>query len=89
MNYSTGKLTTILVLGVVLAAIAAWIIAARYRSALRRLMSAADPAGTSAGDGGVPRTPGSVPAAPLSGPTLAVNRRAGWRLTFFLVGVSL
>ncbi|MGZ5713038.1 MAG: hypothetical protein ACXWIG_02675 [Caldimonas sp.] len=93
MNYSTGKLTTILVLGVVLAAIAAWIIAARYRSALRRLMSAADPAGTSPGDGGVPRTPGSPPVAPLpgptSGPTLAVNRRAGWRLTFFLVGVSL
>ena len=40
MNYSTGKLAFIVIAAVVLAFIAAWVIAGRYRAAMRRLMSA-------------------------------------------------
>ncbi|MBC7727782.1 MAG: hypothetical protein H7242_09225 [Microbacteriaceae bacterium] len=39
MNYSTGKLAFIVIAAVLLACIAAWVIAGRYRAAMRRLMS--------------------------------------------------
>ena len=43
MNYSTGKLAFIVIAAVVLAFIAAWVMAGRYRAAMRRLMSAPGP----------------------------------------------
>lgn len=88
MSYSTGKLSFILIAAVLLAALGAWLIAACYRAALRRLMSA--PAATIAVPGAA--TPGPAAAPPRAAivwPTLAGNRRAGWRLTLFLVGVSM
>ena len=84
MNYSTGKLTFILIVAVLLAALGAWIIAARYRAALRRLMSAPGIATSDV----TAATPRAASSAVVAWPTLADNRRAGWRLTIFLVAVS-
>lgn len=88
MGYSTGKLTVILVLAVVLAAVAAWLIAARYRVAIRKLMSAPGAAAVAVVDAPA-RVSIAGRSAAADGPTLAVNRRAGWRLTVFLVLLSL
>ena len=89
MGYSTGKLTVLFAVAVLLAALGAWLIAWRYRAAMRRLMVDAGAASPALAD---TRTP--LPA-PLrrdrsgAGPTLADNRRAGWRLTLFLTLLSL
>lgn len=60
MDYSTGKLSVILMVAVLLAALGAWIIAARYRAALRRLMSE-EGAATPAATGVMPLTPQPAP----------------------------
>jgi hypothetical protein len=88
MAYSTGKLLVILVAAIALAAIAAWLIAWRYRAAVRRLMSAAR------AGGGPEVTDGTSPGAPPSGlpppatASLPDNRRAAWSLTALLVTIS-
>ena len=89
MDYSTGKLSVILIAAVLLAALGAWTIAARYRAALRRLMSAPT-AAPAAAPAAMPPTPEAPPPRTATAwPTLAANRRAGWRLTLFLVLVSV
>jgi len=95
MDISTGKLSFIFVVAVALSFIGAWGVAWRYRVALARLMRAgsaaagATPSATSA-----PGTPGvagaePVPSPPAAAVTLADNRRAAWRLTGLLFGLSL
>jgi hypothetical protein len=88
VSYSSGKLLFIFVVGVALSALGAWIIAARYRAAVRVLMSRV---ATGAGQGAaapapvvavMPEPAGAAPA------TLADNRRAGTRLTLALVALS-
>ena len=88
MNYSTGKLTFILIVAVILAALGAWIIAARFQAALRRLMSAPGAANAATTNANALR-PQAASSAVVAWPTLADNRRAGWRLTIFLILVSL
>ncbi len=88
MNYSTGKLTFILIVAVFLAALGAWIIAARYRAALRRLMRASGTATATTADAAAATARAASPVV-VAWPTLADNRRAGWRLTIFLVVVSI
>ena len=88
MDYSNGKLLFMFVVAVGLSAIGAWIIAARYRTAVRALMSAP------AGDLDAAAPSASEKGATLAGqgrlaPTLAANRQAGWRLTGLLFAVSL
>ena len=81
--FSTGQLASILIPALLLACAAAWGVAWRYRAAMRRLMSAPTPAGvTHAARAPVGETP---PPAPFS---LADNRRAAWRLTLLLIGLS-
>ena len=89
MGYSTGKLTVLFAVAVVLAALGAWLIAWRYRAAMRRLMLDGGPAGAAPADGraGLPAPPRRD--RPGAGPTLADNLRAGWRLTLFLTLLSL
>ncbi len=88
MLTSTGQIAFILLAALLLACASAWVLARRYRSAMRRLMSApggtpgAAPAGAA-----MPSMPADArpPAAPA---TLAENQRAAFRLTALLVGVS-
>ena len=93
MGYSTGKLLFIFVVAVVLSALGAWIIAARYRATMLALMSGSAGAGAATDAAAAPGAaaaiapwlvPASEPAA-----TLAANRRAGWHLTIALLVLSL
>lgn len=91
MDYSTGKLSFILLLAVALAWLGAWWLARRYRTAMRRLMSA-PMAGTPASTAPPSDTDRrgaatSVTQAPRP-LTAADNRRAGLRLAGLLVGLS-
>lgn len=84
MITSTGELAFVLIAALLLACAAAWVLAWRYRAAMRRLMSAPIA-------GGVPRPTAPVADAAAPPPlavSLADNRRAGWRLTLLLVGLS-
>ena len=98
MDYSTGKLAFILIAAVVLAALGSWLLAWRYRSAMRRLMSLPvgvgrepDPAAASRA---VPKTNAARvddvsdgrPHRPIG---LADNQRAAWQLTIALVVLSM
>ena len=87
MDYSTGKLSFIFIASVVLACAAAWVLAWRYRAAMRRLMSAPlAPAGRAAAAvSAPPLTQVLPPADPV---TAADNRRAGVRLSLLLIGLS-
>ena len=88
MDYSTGKLSTIFVVAVLLACAGAWVLAWRYRVAMRRLMSA--PLALAGRAGPRLATP-PRPATPLPPPepvTAADNRRAGGRLSLLLIGLS-
>ncbi len=85
MDYSTGKLSFIFIVAVLLACVASWALAWRFRAVMRRLMSAplGVPAPTAAA--------ASMPAAAWSPPapvTAADNRRAGLRLSLLLIGLS-
>jgi hypothetical protein len=86
MDYSTGKLSFILIAAVLLACLGAWAVAARYRVVMRHLMSAPITARV-ADRGAVPTPPREVipPPAPI---TLADNRREAIRLTLRLLGLS-
>ena len=97
MDYSTGKLAFIGILAVVLTALGSWLLAWRYRLAMRRLMSA--PVGVSRAPVmvAVPRAGiAEAKAADLDGASspraaldFADNRRAGWQLTIALVVLSM
>ena len=91
MPYSTGKLAFLFIVASILAALASWLIAWRYRQSVRRLMSAAV-AGAPAAAAGPPlaetTTRGSTPRPAPAPLTFADNRRAGWRLSAVLVGLS-
>jgi hypothetical protein len=93
MGYSTGKLLFIFVVAVVLSALGAWIIAARYRATMLALMSGSAGAGAATDAAAAPSGAAAIAPwlVPASGPaaTLAANRRAGWRLTIALLVLSL
>ena len=83
MNYFTGKLAFIFMLAVLLSHVGAWWVARRYRSAMRKLMSAPLAAPVPGGAGPV--------LAALPDPTLltaAANRRAGLRLALLPAALS-
>jgi hypothetical protein len=85
---STGELASVLIAALLLACAAAWLVAWRYRVAMRRLMSA-----PLAGAAARP-APADAAAPPLTQQTspmpvsLADNRRAALLLTLLLVGMS-
>jgi hypothetical protein len=56
MGYSTGKLLFIFVVAVVLSALGAWIIAARYRATMLALMSGSAGAGAATDAAAAPGT---------------------------------
>ncbi len=83
--YSTGKLLFIFIVAVVLACGGAWWTANRYRSAMRRLMSAPRAKDQRATTPSVEREP-PPPPVPVS---LADNRRTAIRLMLLLIGLSV
>ena len=88
MDYSTGKLSFIVCIALVLAWAGAWLLARRYRVAMTALMRAASAAPAAAA--GCRAAIGAAPAAPMARRvSLAQNRRAGWRLTALLLGLSV
>ena len=88
MDYSTGKLSFIVCIALVLAWAGAWLLARRYRVAMTALMRAASAAPAAAA--GCRAAIGPAPAAPMARRvSLAQNRRAGWRLTALLLGLSV
>lgn len=88
MQVLHGQLIAILFLSVPLACAGAWLLAWRYRAVMRRLMSAPALPGAATA---LPRRADerasaiTLPPAPY---TLAGNRRAAWRLSALLVGLS-
>ena len=81
MNYSTGKLAFILTVAVFLSCTGAWVVAYRYRAAMRRLMSAPSRVAGAAAD----LSSAQLPASPslIAPPRLVSaqdNQRAGQRL---------
>lgn len=92
MISSTGELASVLIAALLLACAAAWAVAWRYRTAMRRLMSA-PLTGAAAGP-----TPVDAAAPPLTPPpalptsptpvSLADNHRAALLLTLLLIGLS-
>jgi hypothetical protein len=85
MGYSTGKLIMIFVVAAALSVLGAWLLAWRFRAAMRVLMIR--PVG--------PSTAACLPPTLLPGPptapaplSAAANRRAGWRLAALLVALS-
>ena len=84
MAPSTGELAFVLIAALLLACAAAWVLAWRYRAAMRRLMSA-----PLTGDVREPLAPALPTAVPPPRPvSLADNRRAALRLTLLLIGIS-
>ena len=100
MDNTSGKLASIFLVAVVLSVVAAWIIARRYRHAMRGLMSAPldtsrhpkAVGGTDAVTGAETTEAGSSVAAseiaPATPVDLAANQRAAWRLTLTLFVIS-
>jgi hypothetical protein len=84
MDYSTGKIAFILVVATVLACVASWTVAARYRFAMRRLMSLP----TTGPRGAASEPAGAAPLPAARRATLADNRRASIRLSLLLFGLS-
>ena len=89
MNYSTGKLSFIFMLAVLLSVVGAWWVARRYRVAMRRLMSAplAAPAPGLTPPLAPPNAAASIANAPMP-VTARDNLSAGYRLALLLVGLS-
>ena len=90
MTYSTGKLAFILTVAVLLSCIGAWIVAYRYRAAMRRLMSARSSVAGAAAD--IPSEPLSASPSLIAPPrpvTAQDNRRAGQRLALLLILLSV
>jgi hypothetical protein len=92
MDYSTGKLAFIFIMAVMLSWVGAWVLAGRYRSAMRRLMSAPAVAASSAVAGGsgvgiqgAADVVANLPPLPV---TANDNRRADLRLAALLIALS-
>jgi len=92
MDYSTGKLAFIFIIAVTLSWAGAWVLAYRYRSAMRRLMSApadtvasAAPGGNGVGIGRAADVAANLPPLPV---TANDNRRADLRLAALLIALS-
>jgi hypothetical protein len=85
MDYSTGKLIFIFVVAAVLSVLGAWLLAWRFRAAMRVLMTRPVGPPTAAYS-----TPTSLPARPAAPAPLSAadNRRAGWRLAALLIALS-
>ena len=82
-----AQLSFAVVLAIVLSMFGAWLIGYRYRVAVRRLMSATL---EGAADAGAPDPELPAPARHEPAPVSAAgNRRAAWRLTLVLIGLSL
>jgi len=85
MEYSTGKLIFIFMVAAGLSVIGAWLLAWRFRAAMRALMSRPIGPSTAASPEMTPVLALGTAPAPLSA---ADNRRAGWRLAALLVALS-
>ncbi len=85
MDYSTGKLAFIFVVAVALAVAGAWLLARRYRVAMRALMSAPLVVASSAARA-APMP--SIALAPAVAVTEADNRRTAWCLSGVAVVLS-
>ena len=93
MNYSTGKLSFIFMVAVLLSFAGAWWVARRYRVAMRKLMSAPLATPTPAPTPGRPPVsrvaePGLAPLPEPAPVTAGDNRLAGYRLALLLVALS-
>ena len=99
MNYSTGKLSFIFMVAVLLSFVGAWWVARRYRVAMRKLMSAPLATPTPAPAPTRRSTPGLPPLSRVAEPGLGPlpepapvsagdNRLAGYRLALLLVALS-
>lgn len=93
MTDAPGKLLFIVLAAVALAAAGAWLIAWRYRAAMRRLMREPGAASAAVAPPSQEPTPRGVGVAPAEAATrstcsAARSRRAAWRVTAFVVGVS-
>ena len=87
MNYSSGELIAYFLVASALSVLGAWLLAWRFRTAMRVLMSRAVPARATTGP-----PPSAAPPVPISAPmkvSAADNRRAGWRLAALLIGLSI
>lgn len=88
LDYSTGKISFILIVAVLLACVGSAWLAHRYRAEMRRLMSA--PLGASAAASEPALASPLAPMAPIAPPVIyADNRRAGWRVVGLLAALSL
>ena len=85
MDYSIGTLTIIFVVAAALSVLGAWLLAWRFRAAMRVLMSRPVGPPTAAYLAPTPLPATLTAPAPLSA---ADNRRAGWRLAALLVALS-
>lgn len=89
LDYSTGKISFILIVAALLACVGSAWLAHRYRAEMRRLMSA--PLGAQADVAAQPASePSLAEPGPLAQPvSYADNRRAGWRVVGLLAALSL
>jgi len=89
LDYSTGKISFILIVAVLLACVGSAWLAHRYRAEMRRLTSA--PLGAAADVVAQPASEPSLaePVPFLQPVTCADNRRAGWRVVGLLASLSL
>ncbi|HEY6642212.1 hypothetical protein [Povalibacter sp.] len=85
MDYSSGELIFYFLVASALSVLGAWLLAWRFRAAMRLLMSRAVPARTTARPEPPPFTPQPAPIDVSA----ADNRRAGWRLATLLIGLSI
>ncbi len=84
MEYSSGELMSNVLLAAALSVVGAWLLARRFRAAMRKLMS--QPVSTSTATSA---TPAALPSPSAPGTVTAVdNRRDGWRVTMLLIVLS-
>lgn len=91
MPHLDAKILTVVTLAAVLAALLARLLAWRFRRAMQRLMQAAD--GVAPAPAAAPPVQRAAPAAASSTAapapvTLADNRRAAWRISLLLLGLT-
>jgi hypothetical protein len=84
----SGKLLFVFILSSLLSCVAAWVIAGRYKAAMRRLLRIQGPVPPLAPRAASP-TVDTAPLPPAGQVSLADNRRAGVRLALMLLGLSI
>jgi hypothetical protein len=90
MNSDPSSLVLIFVMAVPLSWCATWLLAARYRAAIKRLMIAKEPPpGLATASSPAPPLPLEAEGTSHATVTLGGNRRAGWVLTGLLMLLSL